>query len=106
MATKRFSVSLNEDTHKALEVLSKRDGQSKNEIINHAVNQYIDMQNGLFDYNEPALQRLNQIIDYLVGNVSKQDEMLESVSRLEGVLLRYLNGDNYYNEEDESEVVG
>jgi len=64
------------------------------------------MQNGLFDYNEPALQRLNQIIDYLVGNVSKQDEMLESVSRLEGVLLRYLNGDNYYNEEDESEVVG
>lgn len=94
----RMSITLDPLVKQAVVDYAKQEDISQNEVINDALMLYIEIKSGLYDYNEPALERLNNIIDAIVGLRSEQTKTVETMERMESVMLRYMNGENYYND--------
>lgn len=94
----RMSITLDPLVKQAVVDYAKQEDISQNEVINDAIMLYIEIKSGLYDYNEPALERLNNIIDAIVGLRSEQTKTVETMERMESVMLRYMNGENYYND--------
>ena len=92
----RMSITLDSLVKQQVVSYAKQQGINQNEVINDAITMYLEIKQGLYDYNEPALERLNAITDALVGLRSEQSQSRESMERVEGVLMRYMNGENYY----------
>lgn len=93
----RMTITLDSVLKQQLVNYSKQSGDSQSDVINNALTMYLEIKQGLYDYNEPALDRLNQMTDLLVGFREEQIKNRETMERMEGVLLRYMNGDNYYD---------
>lgn len=94
----RMSITLDSLMKQQLLDYSKQQGVSQSDVIGDALTMYLEIKRGLYDYNEPALQRLNSITDALVGFREEQAKTRESMERVEASLLRYMNGENYYDE--------
>ena len=98
MSQSRMSISLDSLVKQQVVDYAKQQDITQNEVINDAILMYLEIKRGLYDYNEPALERLNNITDSLVGLRSEQFKTADTMSRIESVLLRYMNGENYYDE--------
>jgi len=96
---KRMTISIEPALKSRLEHYSKTISKSQSDIIGEALDMYLQIEQGLYDYNEPALTRLNQMTDAFVGLREEQQKTVETMSRVETLLFRYMNGENYYNEE-------
>lgn len=68
---------------------------SKNELLLEAITLYLDVNTGLYDFNDPALQRLNQMVDAIGGLSKRQDATRDAVQQLYEAFVRYTSGDNY-----------
>lgn len=93
----RMTITLDSVLKQQLVNYAKQTGASQSDVVNDGLVMYLEIKQGLYDYNEPALDRLNQMTDILVGFREEQIKNRESMERIEGVLLRYMNGENYYN---------
>lgn len=101
MADKRMTITVDSALKTQLEQFSKVENKSQSDIIGEALVMYLQIEQGLYDYNEPALTRLNQITDALVGFREEQQKTADTMRRMEAVLFRYMSGENYYDEGDE-----
>lgn len=77
---------------------AKLAGISKNQVIEEAVDFYLSVKTGLYDFNEPALQRLSQLQDAQVGTTQEVRDLNKSIEGLAEVLMRYVNGNNFLGE--------
>lgn len=94
----RMSISLDSLLKQQLVDYAKQQDISQSDVVSDALTMYLEIKQGLYDYNEPALERLNQITDALVGLRTEEIKNRETMERVEAVLLRYMNGESYYAE--------
>lgn len=87
-----------EELNARLDNYMKLHNMSKNQIIVDALSLYLDVNTGLYDFNDPALQRLNQILDATKGLSERQNSTREALDRFYDVFVRYTNGDNYLDD--------
>lgn len=92
----RMSITLDSLLKQQLVDYAATQDVSQSDIVSDALTMYLEIKQGLYDYNEPALERLNQITDALVGLRTENVQNRETMERVESVLLRYMNGENYY----------
>lgn len=92
----RMSITVDSLLKQQLVDYATKQDISQSDVVGEALTMFLEIKQGLYDYNEPALERLNQITDALAGLRSEQVQSQDSMSRMEAVLMRYMNGENYY----------
>lgn len=73
-------------------------GISKNKAIVEAMDLYLKVRYGLYDFNEPALQRLDQLVDAMGGMNARLDRQHDVMHQMTDLIIRYSSGENYYND--------
>ena len=78
-----------------LGMYAKAHGTTKTQIIEEALTMHLDVNTGLYDFQEPAIQRLNQLQDLMTGLSISVVRMNESLQDVVDLLEMYSSGDNF-----------
>lgn len=91
----RFTLRLPERISKNLTVMAKTGSKSRNDFIIEALDFYMRYLDGYVDFDNPLLQRINQLTDSMAG----MGERIDTVSNLVRSMIendsRQLLGSNY-----------
>jgi len=95
MAGKPLTIRLDEQTHKALEKLAKKEGTTKSQIARKAIMLYINEElkdSNIIYVDEEIVKKLNDLEDKYYKIVTRLDILSRNVENLKKRLLKYGGG--------------
>lgn len=95
MSEKKVTLRVPSDIHKLIKNQADVSGLSMNQYLIKAARTQIQIDTGLYDFNDIALQRLNQLTDVLVGFSKRMDVLSDQLDAQNKLFSQYFIGENY-----------
>lgn len=96
--TTRFTVRLDRGLDIRLDREANRQGISKNQLVSNALKFYMDVQEGELIYHSFGEERMNQIIELIIGLKEALDIQSMEFQDFVSTMVRLTSGDNYLSD--------
>lgn len=93
--SRRLTVRLSKSLSDRLLFYSEQQGMSQNDVLNHALRFYLDVKEGRSLYDSFGEDRMNQMVELLIGLQGRLDTMTLENREFMDMMLRMTSGDNY-----------
>lgn len=94
----KLTLRLPENLHQKLSAQASASGVSLNQYVNDAIYRSLKIDERLYDYNIPAIDRLSELLDAFVGVDRRLNVLSDQIEEQRELFTRYMIGSNYLNE--------
>ena len=95
MSQTRLTVRIPQALYERLSLYGDRERINKNEVIISALRFYLDAQDGGAIFDSFGEQRMNQMVELMIGIQERLDGMTLENREFMDTMIRMTNGDNY-----------